>query len=54
MKKFQYKRVPCLYNEDRIEKLNQLGSEGWQLVSLIEYGTDNQSCYFYLMREITD
>lgn len=52
MKQYEYKKVPCLYNEDRIEKLNQLGSEGWQLVSLVEYGTDNQSCYFYLMREI--
>ena len=54
MKKFEYKRVPCLYNEDRIEKLNQLGEEGWQLVSLIEYGTDNQSSYFYLMREVSN
>jgi len=52
MKKFEYKKVPCLYNEDRIEKLNKLGIEGWQLVSLTEYGTDNQSCYFYLMREL--
>lgn len=41
MKQYEYKKVPCLYNEDRIEKLNQLGSEGWQLVSLVEYGTDN-------------
>lgn len=54
MKKFGYKRVPCLYNEDRIEKLNLLDLEGWQLFSLIEYGTDNQSCYFHLMREISD
>lgn len=54
MKKFGYKRVPCLYNEDRIEKLNQPGEEGWQLVSLIEYGTDNQSSYFYLMREVSN
>ena len=28
MKKFEYKRVPCLYNEDRIEKLNQLKLAG--------------------------
>ena len=32
MKKFEYKRVPCLYNEDRIEKLNQLGSEKCMLL----------------------
>lgn len=53
MKQFEYKKVPCLYNEDRIGKLNELGKDGWQLVSLIEYGTDNKSCYFYLMREIS-
>ena len=29
MKQFEYNKVPCLYNEDRIEKLNQLGLEGW-------------------------
>lgn len=52
MKKFEYKKVPCLYNEDRIAKLNELGQQGWQLVSLIEYGTNNDNCYFYLIREI--
>ena len=52
MKKFEYRKEVCRYTEDRIVKLNELGEQGWELVSLIEYGESNESCYFYLKREI--
>ena len=52
MKKFEYRKEVCRYTEDRIVKLNELGEQGWELVSLIEYGESNENCYVYLKREI--
>lgn len=52
MKMFEYKKDNCRYNEDVIEKLNNLGQEGWERCSLIPYGQDKNGYFIYLKREI--
>ena len=48
MLKFEYKIGSFLYNEDREKTLNKHSQKGWVLNSITEYGTDNQSCFFYI------
>jgi hypothetical protein len=60
MKNFEYKRVTSIYDE---KTLNNLGKEGWELVSIIhpfrikkssnEYIT-NDNLYYIFKREINE
>lgn len=52
MNKYEYKRVCCRYCDDEIKKLNELGQDGWQLVSIVVNDPYNVNKYLYLMREI--
>lgn len=56
MEQWQYEKFSVPYNGkdgSDIVKLNELGSQGWELVSVIQWG-DRDRTIFYLKRRVPD
>lgn len=52
MKKWEYKSVETGFFSDCIEKLNQLGLEGWEVITHSVNGEARDTHYIILKREI--
>lgn len=46
MKRFEYKELICDITGDVVSKLDELGSDGWELICVVPYPRNDHVYYF--------